>query len=104
MIAKGDKGSGCLLAHCMGLGKTLQVISLVHTLLANQKETKVESVLVLLPVNVLINWSNEFEKWTSDCDYQVDVYALPNENSNGLDMVKVKQIYVLCFMICLFAI
>ncbi len=91
MIAKGEKGSGCILAHCMGLGKTLQVVTLIHTLLANQEETKIERVLIMLPVNVLLNWENEIDKWTSECDYQIDLYSLPNENRFGGDMNKVKQ-------------
>ena len=51
----------------MGLGKTLQVIALIHTVLTNQKLTKVKIVLILLPVNVMINWMNEFDNWTRDC-------------------------------------
>ena len=68
IIAKPNNvGSGCLLAHCMGLGKTLQLITLVHTLLTHKKETKCERVLILMPVNVLLNWKAEFIKWTKEC-------------------------------------
>ncbi|RNA34804.1 Transcriptional regulator ATRX, partial [Brachionus plicatilis] len=90
MIKNGHKGSGCLLAHCMGLGKTFQVIALVHTLLTNRDLTKCKRVLVLLPVNVLTNWKNEFRKWTRPCQKQITVYLLPNEKGFSSDLARAR--------------
>ena len=67
LIKEGHKGSGCILAHSMGLGKTLTTITLVHTLLANEELTKVNRVLIIVPVIVLENWKNEIEQWTGEC-------------------------------------
>lgn len=44
-------GSGAILAHCMGLGKTLTTIVLLHTLFRYPKLTHVHRVLILSPLN-----------------------------------------------------
>ncbi|CAH0551007.1 unnamed protein product [Brassicogethes aeneus] len=79
--AQKTKGSGCILAHCMGLGKTLQVITLAHTLLINSDTTKVERVMVVCPVNTVLNWKNEFKKWLPKED-EFDVYELVSCKQN----------------------
>lgn len=48
---KKNGGNGCILAHCMGLGKTLQVISFIHTVFDASQFTKVKTCLVLCPKN-----------------------------------------------------
>lgn len=48
---KKSSGNGCILAHCMGLGKTLQVISFIHTIFNSSELTKVKTCLVLCPKN-----------------------------------------------------
>lgn len=70
-----DLGSGCILAHCMGLGKTLQVITLVHTLLKNTDDTGVLRVLVVCPLSTVLNWVNEFNIWLKDIEGREDIYV-----------------------------
>ncbi|XP_063586682.1 transcriptional regulator ATRX-like isoform X3 [Penaeus indicus] len=58
------RGSGCILAHCMGLGKTLQVITFTHTLLSSKKVNRhIQRVMVCCPVNTVYNWVNEYKNW-----------------------------------------
>lgn len=63
-LKNNDEGHGCVLAHSMGLGKTLQVIAYIHALLSTKEVNKhIKSVLIVVPVNVLRNWGVEFNKW-----------------------------------------
>ncbi|TRZ01599.1 hypothetical protein DNTS_022958 [Danionella cerebrum] len=57
---KCSSGFGCILAHSMGLGKTLQVISFIDVLL---RHTGAKTVLAIVPVNTLQNWLAEFNLW-----------------------------------------
>ncbi|XP_014089713.3 transcriptional regulator ATRX [Bactrocera oleae] len=59
---KKSSGSGCILAHCMGLGKTLQLIALLHTAIS-YKELKTCKVLVLCPKSTVMNWADEIDRW-----------------------------------------
>lgn len=57
---KVGSGFGCILAHSMGLGKTLQVISFIDVFL---RHTDARCVLIIVPVNTLQNWVAEFGMW-----------------------------------------
>ena len=70
--AKTSKGSGCIIAHCMGLGKTFQIVTLVHTLLTHE-EIGVKTVLVVCPLSTALNWAGEFEMWLKDLDNYDDI-------------------------------
>eukprot|EP00277_Geminigera_cryophila_P005510 CAMPEP_0179429774 /NCGR_PEP_ID=MMETSP0799-20121207/15062_1 /TAXON_ID=46947 /ORGANISM="Geminigera cryophila, Strain CCMP2564" /LENGTH=666 /DNA_ID=CAMNT_0021205837 /DNA_START=164 /DNA_END=2160 /DNA_ORIENTATION=- len=64
-LEDGDKGAGCVLAHNMGLGKTFQVITFLHTIAVNIPVSNIElrRMLVLGPVNTLQNWKAELDRW-----------------------------------------
>ncbi len=55
-----DSGFGCILAHAMGLGKTLQTISFVEVFL---RCTGSRRVLCIVPINTIQNWLSEFNYW-----------------------------------------
>lgn len=79
-VKAGDSGSGCLLAHCMGLGKTLQVATLIHTVLTNAELNKeVKRALVIMPKNVLTNWHTEIKMWTKNCAKKLKLFSFSYE-------------------------
>ncbi|KAL2728609.1 transcriptional regulator ATRX-like [Vespula squamosa] len=79
---KTTSGSGCIIAHCMGLGKTLQVITLSHTLLTHE-ETGVKTILVVCPLSTVLNWVNEFDLWLKDVENgDIDTFELTKCKKN----------------------
>ncbi|XP_066589784.1 transcriptional regulator ATRX homolog isoform X2 [Prorops nasuta] len=74
---KVSSGSGCILAHCMGLGKSLQVVTLSHTLLSHEN-TGIRTIMVVCPLSTVLNWVHEFNHWLKDADNfnEIEIYEL----------------------------
>lgn len=60
---KTSTGFGCILAHSMGLGKTLQLCCFCDIFL---RHTSSKTVLCIMPINTLQNWLAEFNMWLPD--------------------------------------
>ncbi|XP_065830063.1 helicase ARIP4-like isoform X2 [Oscarella lobularis] len=73
-------GFGCILAHCMGLGKTLQVIAFTDVFLTR---TKARTVLCVVPINTLQNWVEEYNRWLPQTSRSFSVFVL-NESQRDL--------------------
>lgn len=76
------QGSGCILAHCMGLGKTLQLIALLHTVI-RYSQLKTNRVLVICPKSTVMNWSEEIKRWLSPIkndSHPLKVFFLPDNS------------------------
>ncbi|MFG1500695.1 DEAD/DEAH box helicase [Halobacteriovorax sp. XZX-3] len=56
---------GACLADDMGLGKTIQTIAFIESIY-----DKIDKVLIVCPVSLLLNWENEFKKF-SDIDVHI---------------------------------
>ncbi|PFH52000.1 hypothetical protein AMATHDRAFT_2489 [Amanita thiersii Skay4041] len=64
------EGYGCILADTMGLGKSLQTIGLIWTLLKQSpypdKHPAAKKVLLVCPVTLAQSWKLEFKKWLGE--------------------------------------
>ncbi|XP_011176502.2 transcriptional regulator ATRX homolog [Zeugodacus cucurbitae] len=90
--AEDNAGSGCILAHCMGLGKTLQIVTLSHTLLVSSSRTGVERVLIITPLSTLNNWAREFHHWIAFANKRnVEVYDMSKYKDKPTRIFKLKE-------------
>lgn len=64
---KPSNGSGCILAHCMGLGKTFQLITLLDTVI-RYEELYTKKILIICPKSTILNWGDEFKKWLKEIE------------------------------------
>jgi len=55
-----SQGFGCILAHSMGLGKTMQMVTFTDIFLSH---TPAQKVLCIVPINTIQNWLSEFNYW-----------------------------------------
>jgi SNF2 family DNA or RNA helicase len=76
---------GCILAHFMGLGKTLEAITFVDMFL---RENLGAHAVIVVPVNTIYNWQNEFNKWIPDPDYDIYMLESVKKNSDRRSMVN----------------
>ncbi|XP_032590333.1 helicase ARIP4 [Drosophila grimshawi] len=88
-----SSGFGCILAHSMGLGKTLQVVSFCDIFL---RHTSAKTVLCVMPINTLQNWLSEFNMWiprqTGDMNVRprnFDIFVLNDQQKNLTARAKV---------------
>ena len=88
---KENSGGGAILAHCTGLGKTLQVIALLHTVYTNLNFS-FKSFLVLSPTNTVLDWEQEFQRWLNDQGLcEIDVFKLDKEVEDEDKMNRVRE-------------
>lgn len=68
----------------MGLGKTLQCITLMWTLLRQSAECKpeIQRAIIVCPSSLVRNWFNEITKWLHG---RVNAMAIDGGNKNEID-------------------
>ncbi|KIW20389.1 hypothetical protein PV08_00964 [Exophiala spinifera] len=92
-IIDDPKHQGCILAHTMGLGKTMQVISLLVTIsICSQSDNpevrsqipvhlRKRKTLILCPATLVDNWYDELLMWTPDPNILGTIYKLDTSSS-----------------------
>ncbi|XP_055838249.1 helicase ARIP4 [Episyrphus balteatus] len=89
-----SSGFGCILAHSMGLGKTLQVVTFSDIFL---RHTDSKTILCVMPINTIQNWVKEYNLWIpekSSCHEKVrprnfKVFALNDQHKTMSSRSKV---------------
>lgn len=80
-------GSGCILADDMGLGKSLQAIAVMWTLMNGMPrgEPVLRRTIIVCPTSLVANWRNELNKWLGS---RIKVIALTESGQLNLAGVR----------------
>lgn len=81
---KNSNGAGCILAHCMGLGKTLQAILLTYAILTNPL-INMKHVVVVCPLSTVFNWQMEFEDGLKAAPTKINVFDVRPANQKNFN-------------------
>lgn len=73
---------GCIIAHSMGLGKTLQTICFISVFFS---ENRGRRALVVCPKSVLRNWKQEFHKWRDLVGVDISVFKITDRMTSYAD-------------------
>ncbi|CAL4172032.1 unnamed protein product, partial [Meganyctiphanes norvegica] len=93
-LESGDHGEGCILAHCMGLGKTLQSVAFVDALLSNQRSNKhISRILICCPKTTIHNWKSEFNRWIPEKRMEYQVMELMSTTDMESRLRKLEEWY-----------
>eukprot|EP00741_Cyanophora_paradoxa_P003885 tig00000733_g3779.t1 len=77
---EGEEPGGCILAHSMGLGKSIQVSCFIYTYLSSAPRS---SVLLVMPTTIQQHWENEFDRWFVN-PLAVKIYTLSSKDQKSV--------------------
>eukprot|EP01135_Chromosphaera_perkinsii_P012322 Nk52_evm14s2635 gene=Nk52_evmTU14s2635 len=87
---------GGVLGDDMGLGKTIQVVTLLSGLFRKRfltpensrgSSSHIETALVVVPVSLLVNWTNEIHKWSPETTVK-SFYGSKSERERNLKSIQ----------------
>jgi len=86
----GYKGNGCILADDMGLGKSIQAITILWTCLKQGPtgDPTSKKAIIAAPTSLVGNWKAELKKWLGD---GIHVVAIGESTKTGLSKLSELQ-------------
>lgn len=57
-----------------------QVITFLHTMVCPEHSLPFRTALVVCPLNTVLNWAHEFEKWLGDEELRLNVTAFSSHS------------------------
>lgn len=102
------KGNGCLLADDMGLGKSLQTVVLIWTLLQRGPKgpPPLKKIMVVTNSSIVKNWKNEFKKWLGDERLKPLVVSAKTTKQKPSDVINIwkngkQSVLIISYDLCI---